>query len=133
MRLTFLIFILLIGQWCFPQGNLLWKGYFSYNEIIDVEASSTAFFAATENGVFYKNTTQQDVNILNSVNGFKPNAITAIHYSESFKKTIAGDQNGLLLLANEDGTITTKVDIIEEIPVAPNKKKINDNYFGNNI
>ncbi|MCO6161590.1 two-component regulator propeller domain-containing protein [Flavobacterium sp. NRK F7] len=128
MRLTFLIFILLIGQWCFPQGNLLWKGYFSYNEIIDVEASSTAFFAATENGVFYKNTTQQDVNILNSVNGFKPNAITAIHYSESFKKTIAGDQNGLLLLANEDGTITTKVDIIEEIPVAPNKKKINDLY-----
>ena len=128
MRLTFLIFILLISQWCFPQGNLLWKGYFSYNEIVDIETSSTTFFAATENCVFYKNTTQQDVNILNSINGFKPNAITAIHYSESFKKTIAGDQNGLLILVNEDGTVITKVDIIEEIPVAPNKKKINDFY-----
>lgn len=128
MRLTFLIFILFIGQWCFPQGNLLWKGYFSYNEIVDVEGSSTTFFAATENCVFYKNITQQEVNILNSVNGLKPNTITALHYSENFKKTIVGDQNGLLILVNEDGSIITKVDIIEEIPVPPNKKKINDFY-----
>ena len=41
------IFILLISQFFFAQQtNQLWKGYFSYNEIVDVESASDAVFAA---------------------------------------------------------------------------------------
>ncbi|VXB40274.1 ABC transporter substrate-binding protein [Flavobacterium sp. 9AF] len=128
MKLRFFLFFIFIGQIISAQDNLLWKGYFSYNEIVDLESSSQKVFAATENCLFSKSIGQQDVNISNSINGFKPTTITAIHYSEDYKKSIAGNNDGLLLIVNEDGTVTTKVDIIEEVPVAPNKKKINDLY-----
>lgn len=128
MRIKVSVALFFITSFLFSQDNLLWKGYYSYNEIVDVEASNSVVFAATENCIFSKNNSQQDVTILNSVNGFKPESITAIHYSEQFKKTIAGNSNGLILIANEDGKIITKVDIIEEVPVPPNKKRINDLY-----
>lgn len=128
MRLKVSIVLFFTTTLFFAQDNLLWKGYYSYNEIVDVEVSSTSVYAATENCIFSKNNTEQEVTILNSVNGFKPERITATHYSEQFKKTIAGNSNGLLIIVNDDGKVTTKVDIIEEVPVAPNKKKINDLY-----
>ena len=63
-----------------------------------------------------------------SINGLKPESITTIHHSQTTNKTFAGNTNGLLLIINSDGTISTKVDIINEVPVPPNKKKINDFY-----
>ena len=123
------IFILLISQFFFAQQtNQLWKGYFSYNEIVDVESGTDAVFAATQNAVFSKAITSSDLKIFNSINGLKPESITTIHHSESTSKTFVGNTNGLLLIVNSDGSITTKVDIINEVPVPPNKKKINDFY-----
>ncbi len=123
------IFILLISQFFFAQQtNQLWKGYFSYNEIVDVESASDAVFAATQNAVFSKAIASSDLKIFNSINGLKPESITTIHHSQTTNKTFAGNTNGLLLIINSDGTISTKVDIINEVPVPPNKKKINDFY-----
>ena len=123
------IFILLISQFFFAQQtNQLWKGYFSYNEIVDVESASDTVFAATQNAVFSKAIASSDLKIFNSINGLKPESITTIHHSQTTNKTFAGNTNGLLLIINSDGTISTKVDIINEVPVPPNKKKINDFY-----
>ncbi|MFN7045388.1 MAG: two-component regulator propeller domain-containing protein [Flavobacterium sp.] len=120
-------FILLISQFFFAQqSNQLWKGYFSYNEIVDVESASDAVFAATQNAVFSKAIASSDLKIFNSINGLKPESITTIHHSQATNKTFAGNTNGLLLIINSDGSISTKVDIINEVPVPPNKKKIND-------
>lgn len=128
MKFRRIIFLFFVSQIIFAQDNLLWKGYFSYKEIVDVDASSNIVFAATENSVFNRKMGQQDVTILNSINGFKSESITVIHHSEQFKKTIAGNSNGLIVIVNQDGSVITKVDIIEEVPVAPNKKRINDLY-----
>lgn len=128
MKSKYIILFLFLNQLLSAQGNQLWKGYFSYNEIVDLEATSDKVFAATENAVFSKNSIDGDVVILNSVNGFKPELITAIHYSEEFKKTIAGNSNGLILISDDEGNTQIKVDIIEEVPVAQNKKRINDIY-----
>lgn len=123
------IFILLISQFFFAQQtNQLWKGYFSYNEIVDVESGTDAVFAATQNAVFSKAITSSDLKIFNSINGLKPESITTIHHSQTANKTFAGNINGLLLIINSDGSVSTKVDIINEVPVPPNKKKINDFY-----
>ena len=123
------IFILLISQFFFAQQtNQLWKGYFSYNEIVDVESGTDAVFAATQNAVFSKAITSSDLKIFNSINGLKPESITTIHHSQTANKTFAGNTNGLLLIINSDGSVSTKVDIINEVPVPPNKKKINDFY-----
>ena len=123
------IVLFFISQLFFAQqNNQLWKGYFSYNEIVDVEAASNSVFAATQNAVFSKATTSSDLKIFNSINGFKPESITTIHHSQSTNKTFAGNTNGLLLVINSDGSISSKVDIINEVPVPSNKKKINDFY-----
>jgi hypothetical protein len=123
------IFILLISQFFFAQqNNQLWKGYFSYNEIVDVDSGTDAVFAATQNAVFSKAITSSDLKIFNSINGLKPESITTIHHSQTANKTFAGNTNGLLLIINSDGSVSTKVDIINEVPVPPNKKKINDFY-----
>lgn len=125
--LVFFISHLLFSQ----QTNQLWKGYFSYNEIVDVESATGKVFAGTQNLIFSKALNTSDLTIYNSVTGFKPESITTIHHSDAFNKTIAGNSNGLILILNGDGSISSKVDIIEDVPVPPNKKKINDFYEHN--
>ncbi|UGS20992.1 type IX secretion system anionic LPS delivery protein PorZ [Flavobacterium cyclinae] len=120
----FFVFQIFFGQ----QSTQLWKGYFSYNEIVDVESATDKVFAATQNALFSKAVASSDLDIYNSITGLKSDVITSIHHSDLFNKTFVGNANGLLLVQNADGSVTTKVDIIEEVPVAPNKKKINDFY-----
>ena len=124
--------LLLINFQLFAQqNNQLWKSYFSYNEIVDVTNGSTNVYAATENSVFSKNTTTGNLSQTNAINGFKPESITCITRSDVVNKTFVGNTNGLLLVINADGSITQKVDIITEVPVPPNKKRINDLYEHN--
>ena len=129
MKKAILIYIFYISQFCFAQqSNQMWKGYFSYNEIVDVESASQTVFAATQNALFSKVTSSGDLNIYNSISGLKSDVITSIHHSNGYNKTFVGNSNGLILIQNADGSITTKVDVIVEVPVAANKKKINDFY-----
>lgn len=132
MKKSFYIFILFFTHLFFAQQtNQLWKSYFSYNEILDVESATGKVFAATQNSVFSKALASSELSIYNSVTGFKPESITTIHHSDAYNKTIAGNSNGLILIINADGSIATKVDIIEDVPVPPNKKNINDFYENN--
>ncbi|MEZ4853029.1 T9SS type A sorting domain-containing protein [Flavobacterium sp.] len=130
--MKFRFVLVLFSIFSFSQNNQLWKSYYSYNEIVDVAQTSNQIYAATVNSVFFNNSNQQDFNFINSINGFKPEEITCIHVSETHQKIIVGNTNGLLLIANPDGTTINKVDIIEEVPVAPNKKRINHLYEYNN-
>ena len=132
MKKIIWIYLIFVSQLFFAQqNNQLWKGYFSYNEIVDVESATDKVFVATQNAVFSKALLSSDLTIYNSINGLKPESITTIHHSELTNKTFVGNTNGLLLIINSDGSITTKVDIINEVPVPPNKKKINDFYEHN--
>ena len=129
MKIKTLIYILFVTQFSFgQQSNQMWKGYFSYNEIVDVESASNEVFASTQNALFSQVIASSNLNIYNSITGLKPDVISTIHHSESFNKTFVGNKNGLILIQNSDGSVTTKVDVIEEVPVPPNKKKINDFY-----
>ena len=111
----------------FAQSNLLWKGYFSYNEIKDLTESPTTVFAASENALFSKNTTTNLIKTTNTIDGLSGQTISSLYYSSSVNKTIVGYENGLLIVVNEaDGSMLKVVDIInKELP--PNLKKIN--YF----
>lgn len=132
MKQSVYIFVFFLSHVLFAQSNnQLWKGYFSYNEIVDVSAGTGIVLAATQNTVFSQTTASSELTIHNSITGFKPESITALHYSETTRKIFAGNTNGLLLVIQPDGSVTTKVDIINEVPVAPNKKKINDLYEHN--
>lgn len=121
-----LCFLLLITlQMGFAQSNLLWQGYFSYNEIKDLSESPTTIFAASENALFSKNTTTSQLKTTNTIDGLSGETITSLYYSETVNKTLVGYKNGLMIVINEaDGSILNIVDIISK-QLPSNIKKIN--------
>jgi len=124
-KIFYSLLILLLTQMGFSQNNLLWQGYFSYNEIKDVSVSSTTIFAASENALFSKNTTDNQIKTTNTVDGLSGQTISSLYYSTVFNKTLVGYENGLMIVINEsDGSMLKVVDIInKQLPA--NMKKVN--------
>ncbi|SFD36377.1 type IX secretion system anionic LPS delivery protein PorZ [Flavobacterium phragmitis] len=124
-KILFCVFFLTIIQFCQAQNKLSWQGYFSFNEIKDVSESSTTVLAASENALFSKNTSTNVLKTITTVDGLSGLTISAIYYSEAFKKTLVGYENGMMILINEsDGSMLKIVDIInKQLPA--NTKKIN--------
>ncbi len=116
---------LLFLQISFAQNNMVWQGYFSYNDIRDVSQSSTTLFAASENALFSKNTSTGQLKTTNTIDGLSGQTITSLYYSSSTNKTLVGYENGLMVVINEaDGSMLNIVDIIsKQLPA--NLKKIN--------
>lgn len=108
-----------------------WQGYFSYNEIVSITEGNSSFFAATEVGYVAQDVTLGGFSFTTSINGLKAQSINKIYYAESHQKILIGNKNGLFQIVNSDGSISNRVDIINEVPVAPNKKKIN-HFFQHN-
>ncbi|WP_304199840.1 T9SS type A sorting domain-containing protein [Flavobacterium alvei] len=126
MKNRFLYFVfLLFLQISFAQNNMVWQGYFSYNDIRDVSQSSTTLFAASENALFSKNTSTGQLKTTNTIDGLSGQTITSLYYSSSTNKTLVGYENGLMVVINEaDGSMLNIVDIIsKQLPA--NLKKIN--------
>lgn len=117
-----LFFSITIG---FSQSNQLWQGYFSYSKITDLSESTDNIFASSENAFFSKNLNTNDLKTTTSVDGLKAESITALYYSATVNKTFVGNQNGLLLVVNADGSIMYKKGILDEVPVSPVIKRIN--------
>ncbi|MDD5151298.1 MAG: T9SS type A sorting domain-containing protein [Flavobacterium sp.] len=126
MKKRLLTFVLLtIIQMGFAQNKLLWQGYFSYNEIKDLSESPNAIFAASENALFSKNITTNQIKTTNTIDGLSGQTISSLYYSPTFNKTLVGYENGLMIAINEaDGTMLNIVDIINK-QLPSNIKKIN--------
>ena len=118
------MFLFLI-QFSFSQNKLSWEGYFSFNEVKDISESSTTVYSASENALFSKSAATNVVKTTTTIEGLSGQTISAVHYSEAFKKTIVGYENGLMIVINEtDGSMLKVVDIINK-QLAPNLKRIN--------
>jgi hypothetical protein len=128
MKNVFSLFFLLFSISFFGQGNQPWRSFFSYNDIVDVSQSDTKVLGAAGSAMFEKNLGNNELKTITSVDGLKVDAITAIHYSSEYKKTLVGNKNGLLNVINGDGSIVNKIDIIQENTVTASKKKINHIY-----
>nr|WP_294934161.1 T9SS type A sorting domain-containing protein [uncultured Flavobacterium sp.] len=128
-KISFYLLAALLCVNCFSQQNQLWKGYFSYFNIKDVSQSPEKVYAASENALFSKNITTDELKVVNSINDFKAETISAMHHSATFNKTLVGNQNGLLLVVNEsDGSVLNVIDIVNKPSIPPNRKKINHIY-----
>jgi len=126
MKKNLLYFLfLIIVQMGFAQNNLLWKGYFSYDEIKDLSESPTTIYAASENALFSKKIATNEIKTINTVDGLSGETISALYYSKTLNKTLVGYENGLMIVINEaDGSIIKVVDIInKQLPASI--KKIN--------
>ncbi|HLP64080.1 T9SS type A sorting domain-containing protein [Flavobacterium sp.] len=128
LKIARIITLLLISIVGFSQKNPQWEGYFSYNNIKDISNSSTSLYAAAENSFFIKNSSTNTLSTFNSVDGFKPDIISSIYYSEQKNILFVGNTNGLVLLVLSDGRVLQKRGIIDEVPVTPTLKNINNFY-----
>ncbi|MCR5861044.1 T9SS type A sorting domain-containing protein [Flavobacterium sp. J372] len=129
MKRVLQVVALLAAICCAAQNNnKLWGSHFSYNNIVDISQSGSRVYAAADFAMFSKNVLTNELKTITSVDGLKAETITAIHHSTVFNRTLVGNSNGLLLVINADNTIATKVDIIAETTVQPNKKRINHIY-----
>jgi hypothetical protein len=125
MKKHVLLFFIFIFQFGFAQSNLNWKGYFSYNQIKDITEASDRIIGAAENALFSKNILSNTIKTTNTIDGLSGQPITAVHHSQTFKKTIIGYENGLLIVVNDiDGSVTNVVDIINK-SIPPNIKRVN--------
>lgn len=123
-KIAFILFCLTL-TFGFSQDNPQWKGYFSYNKVTDISQSQNEIYASSESGLFVKNISTGDLKTINSINGLKTQSISAVYHSENYNKTFVGNQNGLLLIVNQDGSVLYKNGILAELPVSPSIKKIN--------
>src|SRR6476660_3373340 len=129
MKKAIFFFLLAISSISgFSQQSKQWKGYFSYNDIHALSESSSRIYATAENVLFSKGISANELQKITSVNDFKAETITAMRHSTAFRKTLVGNQNGLLLVVNDDGSVLNVIDIVNKPSIPPNRKKINDIY-----
>ena len=126
MKSVFTIFLFLLSiTISFAQDNQPWRSFYSYNHIIDVSQSASKIYGAGESAIFSKNILTNELKTVTSVDGLKTNMVSAILHSPTYNRTLVGNENGLLLVVNEDNSVLNVIDIVEETTVAANKKKIN--------
>lgn len=125
MKYFFSLLLFISIQISFSQNSKSWNSYFSYNEIKDVSESSNKVFAASENALFSKSNSTNEIKTTNTIDGLPGQTISALYHSEAFNRTLVGYENGLLIIINEaEGTIKKVVDIINK-QINPTIKKIN--------
>ena len=118
--------LLLIITFGYSQESKLWQGYFSYNAIKDISQSTTKIYGAAENAYFKRDLTTSEITKISTVEGLSGQKISQIYHSETYKKTLIGHNDGLIIVVNDlDGTMLNVVDILNKPSVPPNKKKIN--------
>jgi ligand-binding sensor domain-containing protein len=122
-----LLFILLAANITAAQDFTgSWEGLFSFTTIVDIEESSTAVYAASENAVFIYDLNSRSFTTLTTVNGLSGDEISQIHYSEDKSALIIGYENGLLQIVDQDGQVNDVVAIKDKQSISPVDKRINE-------
>ena len=134
MKKAFIIILLILAfANNYSQPNLLWKGYFSYNEIKAISQSPERMFAASQNALFSKKIATGEIKTFNTIDGLSGENISTEYHSPTFNKTLIGYENGLLIVINEsDGNVFKAIGIIQK-QIPGNVKKINSFYEYNGI
>ena len=132
MKRFYPLFFLLIALSAAAQDQQ-WGSYFSYYNVVDLAQSSARVFSASESAMFTQNQANGELKTITSVDGLKADGISAIYHSNAFGRTLVGNNTGLLIVVNNDGSIVNKIDIVQETTVAASKKKINHITENNGI
>jgi hypothetical protein len=124
---NFLICVFLFPLTLIAQDySALWKGYFSYLNVIDVAKGNDKIYVASDNAVFSYDINTSELETLTTINGLSGDEISTIHYSEAYQMLLIGYNSGLIEIALDDeDNIINIVDILDKPTIPPNNKKIN--------
>ena len=109
--LVFLFVLLFINA--FAQNNSKWSDLFSYNNVLAFKENNGKIIAATENGVFYYDTTSGEIKKLSKANGLHEVKISAFDYNPETNVAIIGYQSGNLDVVTDDA-----ITYVVEIPLS---------------
>ena len=110
-------------------GN--WRTHLPYQRVIGVEPVGNKVYAATQFELFYYDTEDNSINILNKINGLSDIGISTIAYNESQRKLFVAYTNANVDLIYNDGTIKNMSDIKKKDIVG--NKNINNVYFDGDL
>ena len=110
-------------------GN--WRTHLPYQKVIDVEPVGNKIYAATPFELFYYDTQDNSINILNKINGLSDIGISNIGYNESQRKLLVAYTNANVDLVCHDGAIHNMSDIKEKNIVG--NKSINNVFFDGDL
>ena len=101
------IVILLFLLFCLPvlaqSNNSQWSDLFSYNNVLAFKENNGKIIAATENGIFYYDTSSGEIKKLSKANGLHEVKISAFDYNPSTNTALVGYQSGNLDVVTDDG------------------------------
>lgn len=110
-------------------GN--WRTHLPYQKVIDVEPVGNKIYAATPFELFYYDTQDNSINILNKINGLSDIGISTIAYNENQRKLFVAYTNANVDLIYNDGTIKNMSDIKDKNFVG--SKNINSVFFDGDL
>ena len=111
-----------------------WEAYFSYNSIKDIEIGSDIIYAASENAIFTYDPYTNSIETITTIEGLSGDYITTIKYSENYNLLMIGYETGLIEVYDlNTNTVLKVVDILNQITIPPNNRRINDFYEFDNL
>lgn len=103
-----------------------WEGHFSYLNITALSQGNNKIVAASDNAYFNYEPALNFTTPFNTVNRLSGRSVSSIHYTESFRFTLIGYENGLIqIVRDQQNQVLNFVDIVNRVTIAPNQKKIN--------
>ena len=111
-------------------GN--WRTHLPYQKVIGVEPVGNKIYAATEFELFYYDTQDNSINILNKINGLSDIGISTINYNKSQRKLFVAYTNANVDLIDHDGNIKNMSDIKNNKNIVGNKS-INHVFFDGDL
>ncbi len=133
------IFTLIIASWLvstnlFAQDGVSignWRTHLPYQKVIAVEPVGNKIYAATQFELFYYDTQDNSIHILNKINGLSDIGISTMRYNESQRKLFVAYTNTNVDLIDANGNIKNMSDIKDKNIVG--NKSINHVFFNGDL
>lgn len=135
----FKIYTLIAASWLcscglFAQDGISignWRTHLPYQKVIDVEVFGKKAFAATDYELFYYDTEDNSITILNKVNGLSDIGVSTIRYNQSQRKLFVAYTNCNVDLIDKDLNIKNMSDIKDKSILG--NKTINNVFFDGDL
>ena len=132
--IVFLIATWLVSVSAFAQDGVSignWRTHLPYQKVIQVEPVGTKIYAATEFELFYYDTEDNSIHILNKINGLSDIGISTMGYCKSQRKLLVAYTNANVDLINANNQVHNMSDIKEKNIVG--NKSINNVFFDGDL
>ena len=134
IKFTFFIATWLISSLSFAQDGVSignWRTHLPYQKVIAVEPVGSKIYAATQFELFYYDTEDNSIHILNKINGLSDIGISTMGYNSSQRKLFVAYTNANVDLIDSEGNIKNMSDIKDKNIVG--NKNINHVFFNGDL